>query len=359
MDHVKADADAERVEPNGQQQRSHVGLLGLGDGDYPLQRQLFSHFASQPKFLKTGAAAWCDKHSEPHACNAVEPPSTIFRQCCSFCVKSACAEMNIDLESDEARACRGLLFHINRHMRDLYAGIKKQIDKDSKHPLLFVRVLQPNGIPEWRAWLLTRAVFKPRFIDSIAVYPTSSDSDSLETPFVVKLASQQVAQSEYTIPKFVCMSELIVEMTTFAGLFPDAQLQYAYNPPYELPASGSLTELRVTEPLRWIPVDARYADEGDSGDEGDDDEAELVEIDEMLDCLSSLGVQRDEPKRKDQKRTTMKGKDGPKKTTQQSGPNGRMTNNLQGLLLMQLCSLVCHLRSVPWVRCGVLDLPIC
>ena len=144
---------------------------------------------------------------------------------------------------------------------------------------------------------------------------------------MVKLASQQVAHSEYTIPKFVCMSELIVEVTTFAALFPDAQLQYAYNPPYDLPASRSLTELRVTGPLRWIPVDAQYANDGDddSDAEGHDGEAELGEIEEMLDCLSSLGVQRDEPKRKDQKRTTMKGKGGPKKATQSSGPNGKMT----------------------------------
>ena len=186
----------------------------------------------------------------------------------------------------------GLLLMINHHMKDLYASIKKQIDASARHPLLFVRVVLPAETAQWRAWILTRAVFKPRSIDGVPVYSTKDDTnaDSLNVPFVVHLDTKQVDQSDTTVPHFVCMDEIMVEMTMFCQLYPEATLQYCYNPDYTQSCNRPLTELIVKGPLRWVPVDSSTC-EFDSDD--DDSDVELVEIDDMLGDLMSMGVQTD------------------------------------------------------------------
>ena len=273
-----------RPQPN-ESEFANIGLLGLGDAHYAIGASIFEEFAQRPHFVKNGAAEWNANHSQAHASDAVEPPSSIFRQCSSYCVHAA--KRDLELDPEAMQKTRGLLLMINHHMKDLYASIKKQIDASARHPLLFVRVVLPAETVQWRAWILTRAVFKPRSIDGVPVYSTKDDTnaDSLNVPFVVHLDTKQVDQSDTTVPHFVCMDEIMVEMTMFCQLYPEATLQYCYNPDYTQSCHRPLTELIVKGPLRWVPVDSSTC-EFDSDD--DDSDVELVEIDDMLGDLMSM-----------------------------------------------------------------------
>jgi hypothetical protein len=303
------------TEPPPKKDMGNIGILGLGDGDYAINASIFNHFARQPKFIKTGATEWRSKHSEPQACEAVEPSSAIFRQCSSFCVETAQRQL-VGLQPETMKKCQAVLLHANRHMRDLYASVKKQISGNVRHPLFFARVTHSDGAFEWRAWLFTRAVFKPRAIDGVAVYPSLLDTEALQlsTPFVVSLDIEKVEKSDHSVPRFLCMDEIMVEMATLQLVFPESQLEYCYNPAYDQSFSRPLTELRITGPLNWAPVDSVRPDYGSDDDDQpgyQDDESELDEIDDMVSSLVSIGAQgADQAPKKPRPRTTKKGSAG-------------------------------------------------
>lgn len=280
-------------------QFANIGLLGLGDANYAIDSSMFSQIAKQKHFVKKGAVGWRTKHSEPHASDAVEPSSTIFRQCTSYCLATAREENNLD--PDILQKSKGLLLLVNRHMRDLYGLIKKQIDQRARRPLLFVRALLSDGTFEWRAWILTRAVFKPRSIDGVAVYPRATDTDAeeLRVPFAVSLELLKLEGSDITVPAFSCMDEISVEITALQSLYPEAQLQYCYNPAYvQSSRASSLTELHVTE-LAWIPVDGSCApDSSDPDDDHDENSDDLSEIENLVSDLMSVGADKKEPAKK-------------------------------------------------------------
>ena len=267
----------------------NIGVLGLGDDHCAINASIFNHFARQAKFVKSGSAEWRSNHSEPHACDTVEPSAQIFRQCTSFCVETAQRELG--LESEKLEKCRAVLLHANRHMRDLYTSIKKQICGNARHPLFFVRISQPEGGWTWRAWLFTRAVFKPRAIDAVAVYPDPEgvEAEGLAPPFILNLDIEHIEESPHSVPRFICMDEIMVEMASLQLVFPEAELEYCYNPAYDQSFLRPLTELRVTGPFSWTPVDCVAPDGGSDGDDQDTDQ-ELDEINDMLSSLASFGA---------------------------------------------------------------------
>lgn len=300
--HVKDNNKAADEKPKvDESQFANIGLLGLGDANHAIDSSMFSLMAKQQHFVKKGASRWREKHSEPHASDAVEPSSTIFRQCTSYCV--ATAQEENDLGPDLLQKSKGLLLLVNRRMKDLYGLIKKQIDQRTRRPLLFVRALRPDGQCEWRAWLLTRAVFKPRSIDGVAVYPRATDTDAeeLRIPFVVSLELIKLAGSNTIVPAFSCMDEISVEITALQHLYPGAQLEYCYNPTYVQPSYASpLTELHVTE-LAWTPVDASCASDSSDPDDDpnpNDDSDDLNDIENLVSNLMSVGADKNKPAKK-------------------------------------------------------------
>lgn len=274
-----------------------VGLLGLGDQDYAVGSELFNHFAYQKHFVQHGAAEWRAQHSECQAFDSIDPQSKPVRQCSSFCVHSALAEHNISQESFDS--CKALLFLVNRGMKELYAAIKKQIDSSARHPLLFVRMLQPTGQSEFRGWLLTRAMFKPRQIDGICVYPVNRghtlSTDGSDEDFEVYMDFQSVGESaeqlEMRMPAFACMDQIAFEIAVLKSLFPDGRFQYCFRPEYSL--GWVLTHLRVTG-LKWIePGELQLHDSDDEAPDDSDSQGEIDHLDDLVQDLISLGATGD------------------------------------------------------------------
>lgn len=264
---------------------SGVGLVGLGDEKYPIQFNLFRHFASQKNFIRGGAREWRSHHSNVHACDVIDPQAKIFRQCSSFCVETFLAEHHIERSLfDQSLA---LLYMVNRGMKDLYGSIRKGIGSNTRRPLLFVRMLDiDSGECEFRGWLLTRAMFKPREINAVAMYPVNVGSP-LQTPLDMQMDLQLVQNSEFRMPEFLCLDGLGAEMASLKHLFPDRRFQYCFNPTYILPAVLPLTHVRVVGPLNFIePGPLQYDPSDDEGAE----EEEIDEIDEMLSDLLSFGT---------------------------------------------------------------------
>ena len=284
---VSQGADSQEVD---QERLQGIGLLGLGDNDHAVQSKLFQHFAFQKDFVPGGAREWRDRHSDVQAFDAIDPQSKPDRQCGSFCVPSALAEHNISQESFDA--CKALLFLVNRGMKDLYAAFKKQIDSSAQHPLFFVRMLQPDGTSEFRGWLLTRAMFKPRQVDGIAVYPveagqTLSEDGSEDTLAVYMNFHSVEGGVNLHMPEFTCIDEMAFEIAVLKSLFPDGRFQYCFRPAYSL--TWVLTHLQVSG-FRWIDPGSLHLHDDDEGDEDDDDQQELDQLDELVAELTSLGV---------------------------------------------------------------------
>lgn len=264
-----------------------IGLLGLGDSDYALASPLFNQFAYEKGFMQDNATEFRGKHSQVLACGTIEPLAKVFRQCGMCCVESAKKEHGFSQESfDQAK---NLLLFINGMMKELYRSIKKQITPQSRHPLLFVRMLLPNGAFEWRGWLLTRAVFKPRTVVGVAVYARDPES-TLDPPFATYMDAQQVYLSDWRMPEFSCIDGIAREISVLKELFShdDGCLQYCFNPSYSLSCVHPLTHLNVTEKLNWIqPGSIAYEP---SDDEGDDDDDEMDDINDLISSLTSLGA---------------------------------------------------------------------
>lgn len=271
-----------------EQSTAGAGLLGLGDDDYALAGTLFNHFAYAKGFMADGAAEFRKKHSDLRACATIEPKAKVFRQCGACCIESAMSEHGFSKDSfDQAK---NLLFLINGKMKDLYGAIKKQITVHTKHPLLFVRMLYSDGSWMSRGWLLTRAMFKPRTVAGVSVYPLDPDS-TLDSPFVAYMDIQTVHLSSLQIPDFVCIDGIAAEIAVLKQLCAhdeDAKLQYCFNPAYTLSCTQPLTHLTITEILHWVtPGHIEYEP---SDDEGDNDVDELDDFDEMIASLISHGA---------------------------------------------------------------------
>ena len=265
-----------------------IGLLGLGDQDYAVGQELFKQFANGKSFADKMAGEWRDAHSDVKACSALDLPSVnIPRQCSSFCVTTALEEHGVDREL--FNQVRGLLLHVNRAMQDLYKAMRKQITGSIRHPLLFIRAITEERSTTL-GWLLTRAVFKPKAIDGIALKVPLPD---LKPLCEVELADVAVENSEYCLPNFVCIDEISFTAALMKQRLPGSALEYCYNPPYDLDCAKPLTKLVLTKPINWIGGDTFSSH--DSDDDGDDtnaktEEEELCEIDSVLDeLLSSLG----------------------------------------------------------------------
>lgn len=262
-----------------------IGLLGLGDAESALNSELFNHFAYQKGFVKEGASQWRQDHSGVHACDTIEPQANVRRQCSSFCVPSALAEHDIAQELFESS--KALLYSVNFNMKDLYASIRKNIGSNAKHPLLFARMVCPNGEHESRAWIITRAVFKPRSLDGLEIYPVNLTAP-LEPPFQMRMDFEALSPQMH-LPKFICIDEIALEISVLRKLFPDGRFEYWYNPSYYVCSSPALTHLTVTGQPNWLqlgdlvfqPSDDEYGDH--------DDEDELNEIDDLIESLPSLG----------------------------------------------------------------------
>ena len=259
-----------------------IGLLGLGDAESALNSELFNHFAYQKGFVKEGASQWRQDHSSVHACDTIEPQAKARRQCSSFCAPSALGEHGIEQQLFESS--KALLYNVNHNMKDLYASIRKNIGSNAKHPLLFIRMVLPNGKHESRAWIITRAVFKPRALDGLVLYPVNLAAP-LEPPFQMRMELEDVTPQMH-LPQFVCIDEIALEISVLRNLFPECRCEYWYNPCYYVCSSPSLTHLTVTGQPNWLPVGDLLFEPSD--DEGGDD-LELNEIDELIGSLPSFG----------------------------------------------------------------------
>lgn len=301
MDHVTKGTDTKRdAEGNDQLQSTNVGLLGLGDENYAIGAEFFAQMAKQKAFIQNMSTEWKAKNSQPHACDAVDPPTrTIFKQCAGYCVATACQEQNLD-ESE-------VLHLVNRDMKDLYESIKKEIGRHARHPLLFVRMVLPTGEFESRAWLLTRAAFKPRLVDGISVYAHGEAFQSLVAPFDLYIGTNPLPGSDQPVPSFVSMDEIAVEMACLRKLFPDGKFEYCYKPCYKLSSSRPLTLLQVIEPLRWVAQGQLDFEDSDNDDDDADsdggDQAEQDDIDDMVSLLTG-GKNKNDKTGGSQKRTS-------------------------------------------------------
>lgn len=252
---------------------------------------------------------WQERHSDVVACNAVEPPdSRIHRQYSSCCVDTELTKYDVDRESFQN--ARKLLLHVNRAIQDVYKSIQKHICPEARHPLLLARATGVEGPSERsraKGWLLTRATFKPKTVDGIAL---SLPTPILRAQCVLKLSSKKVEQTERDMPAFVCIDRMSLEVAAIEQKFPEGVLQYCYNPPYRIDRTNMRRLVLLDEP-RWVSttgIDGEAVSDSDGGNDTADQQEDMDEIHEMLERMQGIvgkePVPKKAPKRAARKRQT-------------------------------------------------------
>ena len=298
-------SDAGATQDLGEDAR--VGLLGLGDLDYPITKRLFNEIAEQPAFMDDNAKQWSAAHGEVISKGAFDPSTRPRRQCASFCVQTFSDTHGLPVEL--IRKSMALLQLVNRALKDLYKRVQRRISATERHPLLFVRMVGDPvdvGGTLTKAWLLTRATFRPRSVDGIVVRLPGADQMA-QPEFSVTLGIEQVQHSDLRFPKFVCMDELACQIALLQKMHPEHNLQYCYNPAYYLKVSDGLTVLYLAEGLRWVqPGELQVEESVDENPVDEDDE--LDEISEMVASMPGLGqTGRPRPRAKARQRQQRRG----------------------------------------------------
>ena len=254
------------------------GLLGLGDEDYAIDSVFFERSSTTKAFVQTSRESWHRAHGNVLAAHMAEPKHKAYKPCKTFCRARALREHGVPQELfDKSRA---LLQDVNRAMKSLYSAMAKQLTADLHHPLLFARVVMPDGEVAYGSvgWILTRAMFKPKEIDGVAL----ELPPSLSVPFEVNLCTKTVCGSTDSFLDFKCIQEISMGIACLRHLWNDGEFQYCYNPPYRiLWEQDTMSCLKLTTELNWVQPGELPLDDSDA-DSDPGTENEIEEIEQLL-----------------------------------------------------------------------------
>lgn len=304
-----------------------LGLCGLGDARYPIQHDLFRDCSKCQGFTHNLAQDWKEKQGEPVAGDAVEPKDASHQRnhCEDFCSTNGMNGVNPVLFN----AAKRLLLDINRMMKDMYKSMKKEITREARHPVLFVRWVSPAGnAVNVLAWVITFVCFKPYRLDAIKLLLPEERPFSF--PFAADLETAAVYKSDKLMLCFESTNTMAAE---FAKLNPSQKadagtLEYTFNPSYHLDWKQGLMTLIFDKPFNWVglggcldknlgPDVEGMRDDGEDEwqDDEEDDSQELEEITSILadlvgDAQVSQPVPNAQPKPRKSAKTSPEGTAG-------------------------------------------------
>ena len=276
---------------------ARLGLCGIGDERYPIHHDLFRDCSQCHGFTHKLAQDWKEKQGEPVAGDAVEPKDASHQRnhCEDFCSTNGMVGVNPVLFN----AAKRLLFDINRMMKDMYKSIKKEIGRDARHPVLFVRWVSPSGrATNVLAWVITFVCFKPYRLDAIKLLLPEERPFSF--PFAADLATTAVYKSDKLMFCFESTSTMAAE---FAKLNPSQKadagtLEYTFNPSYRLDWKQGLMTLIFDKPFNWVGLggcldkspgpDVEGTEDHGEDEWQDDEEEAMQELDEITSMLADL-----------------------------------------------------------------------
>ena len=288
---------------SGNSGNQHLGLLCLGDQEFPISRKLFDKCSQSKAFVTRMSTAWRKKHSEPVGGAAIEPQSEkVARQCGSFCYTSS----EINSSEDLYNSCRGLLINVCRSLKPRYKQIKKEITAaEARHPLLLSRFvsLDERKATAAKGWIITRATFSPYGFDAIELDISASVASGCKA----QLQAFAVFRSNLTTFDFKRMDSIAADLTALGRSREEGSLEYCFDPTYAFDWRSDLTTLRIGD-VEWVSAtylsqtvcgsfhESDHENE-DDGEQGSEDEA--ADISGLVDALLSLPAkQKAKPKSK-------------------------------------------------------------
>ena len=238
-------------------------LLGVGDKDYPLSKEIATAFGQQRTAVNKMSSEWMHSHSQPLSCDN-EIPETKPKSVCS----DTCFAKEMSTMSEAQRILLGkvvgLLKNITREMKQPYYANKKQLTENSRHPVFLCKC---HG--EMLAWLLTQPGYKPLTFDAIELQATLSETS--QTVCCMQLKTHWVQNQE--VWTFVSLKRVAVDMVRLHGRFPEQTLYYGYTKSYKLFVSRPLSHFFATVPA-WVEFSRDAPDDANGDNEDDDDDGD-------------------------------------------------------------------------------------
>ena len=257
-----------------------VGMLGIGDSNFPIATDLVRKLSVARKFVKRGDQMW------RHVCGRMIEDSRVPEQRRPRCKCTAdfCATASAQKVAEHVfQLCSGLLTNILRTMRDKSRRQGTHMTGKERHPLLLVSAEKILG------WLIVRPRFKPLTLHGWAVTIKNQPRGPRDQLFLAELAFE--TKEGKMLPKLQSFEEIIHDI---AATMPQQECKIEYQlPDYKVLWNARLADLHVPGDFEWISMTRDHipAEEADGDGAADEDGAEVDEdsaFDQAADLLSRM-----------------------------------------------------------------------
>ena len=260
-----ADASASR-EGNGGEQAflpAGVGMLGIGDSNFPIAADLVKKLSVARKFVKKGDQMW--RQLTGRMIEDAHVPEQRRPRC--KCTADFCATASAQkAEEHVLQLCTGLLTNILRTMRDKSRKRGAQMTGMERRPLLLVSTEKILG------WLIVRPRFKPLTLHGWAVtIKNEPRAGRRDQAFLAELAFE--TQGGKMLPSLQSFEEIIHDIAATMQQQQQQQCKIEYQlPDYKVLWNARLAELHVPGNFEWISMTRHHIQAQEPDDDGAADE---------------------------------------------------------------------------------------
>lgn len=250
-----------------------VGLQGVGDGEYPISKQLLTMCSKQKDFVKKCSNAWIRDTMAGPPENVPKVPDVSTRRI--LCREKFCwCSVREGLHSQQVQYTTGLLKNIvrsiqkNRNQKNM-----QSITGEHRHPLLFVKV--HGGI--W-GWMVVRPSFKPLSLTGWHLEFAQRDCMQTTNPFVATLCFETDVNTGKKMPRLESFEQIVARVSER-----DITIMYRMSS-YRVGWCSEMYKLSV-QPSEWITMSEAEALHHGNNDDDDDDDSNQ---DDDQDAISEL-----------------------------------------------------------------------